>query len=199
MTQPVLQFLRAARGILGRHLPLFVLGASVAANLILANRLLQANQPASTNLPVGTVVEPFSAVSPRGDTVVVDYQSGVPTVLYYFSPSCGWCERNWANVETLAEQTKSRYRFIAVSSADVSAEFIRDRHVAFEVVSNVPQDVIARYGFHGTPQTLVISQDRRVLRAWTGAYTSLQATEVEAYFGMRLPGLAKPAGPRPRP
>jgi len=184
-------FSRLAVAILGRHLPLIALGASVGANLVLSNRLLHATKAAPSTLAIGAVVTPFPAVSIRGDGVLVDYESDLPTVLYYFSPSCGWCERNWANVQALANETKGRYRFLAVSSSAVSADFVRERHLTFEVASQVPRDVIARYGFRGTPQTLVVSKDRRVVHAWTGAYTSSQAAEIEAYFNLRLPGLAK--------
>lgn len=176
-----------------RHLPLVVLAFSIAANLLLASRLLKAQQPPEPRLKVGTLVDPFAGKSIGGGDLFVDYRVATPTILYHFSPSCGWCERNWSNVRTLIQQTHGRFRFVGVSTTPVTSEFLHDRQLDFEVVTNVSADVAQRYGLGGTPETIVVSENQRILQNWTGAYSGLQAKEVEAYFGLRLPGL----GPAP--
>ena len=57
----------------------------------------------------------------------------LPTVLYYFSPTCGWCERNWDNVRALSAAAPGRYRFIGLSSTPKIEQFMRDRQLDFEV------------------------------------------------------------------
>jgi hypothetical protein len=44
-------------------------------------------------------------------------------------------------------------------------------------------------GLESTPQTIIISPDGRVMKNWVGAYGESLRPEVEAYFGIKLPGL----------
>ena len=179
-----------------RHVPLIVLALSISVNVLLASRLLRAQQPAAPKLSVGTMVHPFVGKSVAGDDVRIDYEDAMPTVLYYFSPTCPWCERNWANVRTLTKQTHGRFRFVGISMTTVTPEFLRDRQLDFEVASKVSPEVARQYGLGATPQTILVSAEGRVVGNWTGAYTGSQAHEVESYFGLRLPGLlSAPAHP----
>jgi peroxiredoxin len=181
-----------------RHFPLLVLGLSITVNVLLASRLLRAQQPTAPKLNVGAMAQPFVGQSVDGNVVRVDYQSAMPTILYYFSPSCGWCERNWANVRALTQQTRGRFRFVGISTTAVSAEFLRERHLDFEVAANLSPAVASSYGLGGTPQTILVSADAQVLQNWVGAYVGTQARDVESYFGLRLPGLvSRPVAPRP--
>jgi hypothetical protein len=164
--------LRIARNII-RHLPLVVLALSLSVNLLIAKKLLRAQESTASGLPAGTTARAFDAFSPTGDRVHITFPADVPTVLYHFSPTCSWCERNWSNISELATKTKGRYRVVGVSTTPVSSTF--------------------RLG--GTPQTILVSADGRVLEDWPGAYVGVQAQELEAYFGLRLPGLRKRAVP----
>ena len=74
---------------------------------------------------------------------MVDYQVATPTILYHFSPSCSWCERNWENVRTLIRETRGRYRFVGISTTPVSAAFMHEHQLDFEVADSVIQ-VISR-------------------------------------------------------
>jgi hypothetical protein len=65
----------------------------------------------------------------------------------------------------------------------------------FEIVTDVPPDVLGDYRFRGTPHTLVVDARGRAVESWIGAYRGRTATGVEAFFGARLPGLAARTAP----
>jgi peroxiredoxin len=199
MTRRVPRRVRQATAHVGRHLPLVVLALSVTVNVLLAHRLLGAAAPAARGLEVGSVVEPFAGVAVGGIPITIEYPNTLPTVLYYFSPACSWCERNWANIRALVAETKGRYRFLGVSPVAVTPDFMRQHQLDFETATGISPEVAKQYAFGGTPQTMVISADRRVLHIWSGAYTGLQRQEVEGYFGIQLPGLGPASPPTHRP
>jgi peroxiredoxin len=180
---------RAIQQVAARHLPLVVLMLSIGVNVLLASRLLQAQRPPARGPAVGATVRPFQVTSPTGDAILVKYAAPMSTIVYHFSPACGWCERNWDNVRTLIQQTKGRYRFVGVSLTAVSPQFMREHHLDFEVAANVSPDMARQYGLAGTPQTIVVSSEQRVVKTWWGAYVGLQARDIGTYFSVKLPGL----------
>jgi hypothetical protein len=189
--RPYGQTILRITGNVTRHLPLVVLALSLSVNLLIAKKLLRAQETTASGLPAGTTATSFDALSPTGDHLRITFPTDVPTVLYHFSPTCGWCERNWANISELATRTEGRYRVVGVSTVAVSPTFVRDRAIQFEVASMVSEDVARAYRLGGTPQTILVSADGRVLQDWKGAYVGIQAQELEGYFGLRLPGLRK--------
>jgi len=189
------QMILRITGNITRHLPLVVLALSLSVNLLIAKKLLRAQESTASGLPAGTTARAFDAFSPTGDRVHITFPADVPTVLYHFSPTCSWCERNWSNISELATKTKGRYRVVGVSTTPVSSTFVRDRAIQFEIASMVSEDVARAYRLGGTPQTILVSAEGRVLEDWPGAYVGVQAQELEAYFGLRLPGLRKRAVP----
>jgi len=171
---------------------LVLLVLSAAINLALATKVRSANGRPPARLTAGTPATPFSGVSLDGHTLNVDFKHGRPTVLYYFSPACGWCERNWANVKSLMERRAADYRFIGVSTSADDAALAVARGLNLEVVTGLSGTAMENYHFSGTPQTVVISSVGRVLKSWDGAFAGRIAREVEAFFDMKLPGLSSP-------
>jgi peroxiredoxin len=111
-------------------------------------------------------------------------------VLYIFTPSCGWCKRNLANITTLAGLAGSRYRFIGVSlTSDGLANFATSHDLRFSVYSVRSRAVANRLGLGATPQTVAVSRAGKVLVSWVGAYGGSVLSAVEAYFRVPLPGL----------
>jgi hypothetical protein len=53
----------------------------------------------------------------------------------------------------------------------------------------LPFSVTSAYKSSGTPETIIISPEGRVVRAWPGAYTGQFQHEVENFFNVSLPGL----------
>lgn len=175
---------------LNRNLPIVVIVISVTVNLLLATKLMRAQQPVATGVAIGSAIESFEGESPEGHRVMVDFRQ--PTILYYFSPSCSWCERNWSNVRDFVTQTRGRYRFVGISTAAVPEDFLRARQLQIEVAAKLSPETARRYKLNGTPQTIIVSSSGHVLQTWTGAYQGSQAREIEMYFGLSLPGLTSP-------
>lgn len=116
--------------------------------------------------------------------------TGKPTVLYVLSPACKWCERNMQNIRVLASLRGESFRFIALSLDEKNLdEYVAGNHFTFPVYKRPTPDTIRELGLESTPQTIIVSPDGRVAKNWVGAYGERLRPEVEAYFGVELPGL----------
>ena len=88
----------------------FMLVCSVGLNVLLARKVnqLRSAQNASAAdrlLKIGTNVPPITAMRLGGQVETISYASSDrPTVLYVFTPQCGWCTRNLDNLKALLEQ-----------------------------------------------------------------------------------------------
>lgn len=158
-----------------------------------ATRLRSGNTPAS----IGRRVPPLTAKALAGHDVTLDFSSRPrPTVLYVFSPSCGWCNRNANNLRALVEQRGNDYEFVGVSLNDKGTEdvqrYVAETGISFPVYARPSADTVRSYALSGTPQTIVVSRDGTVLKNWPGAYIQPIQKEVEDYFGLRLPGVEMP-------
>ena len=102
-------------------LTISLLVCSVSINLFLArktNSLRSAllHVKAEDSLQVGTALPPIAAKGLDGRPATISYRSDeLPTILYVFKPSCGWCTKNLQNIKALAERTKGKYRVIGLS------------------------------------------------------------------------------------
>src|ERR1700722_8139537 len=94
---------------------LLLLGVSLCVNLYQA---LRAQRPLVTAvLARGMKVPRLYAQTVDGTKVEVDLTDDQKdTLLYIFSPSCVWCERNANNIEALAGARKIDYRVIGLST-----------------------------------------------------------------------------------
>jgi peroxiredoxin len=170
---------------------------SVALNVLLAYRLRSVNAAqeariAEYQLKIGTTVPPISAKGLDGQREVISYQgANQPTVLYVFTPPCSWCARNIDNFKTLLDKRGSQYRFIGLSlSEEGLTEYVRKNDlVKLPVYSSLSTETGEAYKLSGTPQTIVVSPEGRVLQSWMGAYIGDQKSQVEAYFHVTLPGI----------
>lgn len=142
-------------------------------------------------VPTGTVVPSFSAKDARtSETRYVTYGGSRPKVFYVFSPSCGWCQLNSGSVNSLAKQLGGSFEVIGLAMSDRKLpEFLEAEHITFPVYVGVAADVKATYRLQVTPETIVVSPEGKVLRAWRGAYGDVLAPIVERFFSVRLPPL----------
>jgi hypothetical protein len=149
--------------------------------------------------PLGSVVPALEGTDLVGTVATVSYGDDArPTVIYVFSPECRWCARNLPNLRALIHDKAKSYRFVGLS-LDSNATAVRDYLHAtgldLTVLLNPAPSVVAALGLGVTPHTLVVSPDGRLVRSWMGAFTGTNATDVESYFGLKLPGLTRPAAP----
>jgi hypothetical protein len=172
------------------------LAVSVTLNVLLAHRVRSLTYARSASmsayqLKVGTAVPPIAVKRLGGQQEVISYQGvNQSTVLYVFTPPCSWCARNMDNFKTLLGKESGEYRFIALSlSEDTLAEYVAKNDLKLPVYSGLSMDTKAAYKLSGTPQTIVVSSDGRVLQNWMGAYVGHQKSQVEAFFHVTLPGI----------
>lgn len=177
----------------GQHAWVVLLASSLILNVVLSERVRAYHrvQAATGTVREGTALPALDVVATStGRHLRLEYGAdALPTVLYYFSPVCGWCERNWRNVAAVERQTQGRFRFLAVSTTP-DVQRIRAAHaIGFEIYSGLSEEARRAHGFIGTPHTIVLSPEGQVLKAWAGAYNERVGREIAAYLQVSLPGL----------
>jgi hypothetical protein len=172
------------------------LAMSVTLNVLLAHRVRSLTYARSATmaeyqLKVGTAVPPLAVKRLGGQQEVVSYHEvNQSTVLYVFTPPCSWCARNMDNFKMLLRKESGEYRFIGLSlSEDTLAEYVATNDLKLPVYSGLSIDTKAAYKLSGTPQTIVVSPEGRVLQNWMGAYVGDQKSQIEAFFHVTLPGV----------
>ena len=177
-------------------LTIALLTCSVILNLSLATKtkslrsaLLQVK--AEGSLPVGTALPSIEAKGLDEQPAVIRYgQDELPTILYVFKPSCSWCTKNIQNIRALAESTRGRYRVIGLSlSSDNLQEYVTKSDFTFPVYSDLSPGAAIAYRMGATPQTIVISNEGKLLKEWKGAYMGNTKQQIETQFGLELPGI----------
>ncbi|HYX28490.1 MAG TPA: TlpA disulfide reductase family protein [Pyrinomonadaceae bacterium] len=141
----------------------------------------------------GSVLPPLQATLLGGGQTSLSYaDSKLPTVIYVFSTSCGWCERNLDNINFLASNLKNNYRFVGLDiDRDVGqlATYATETKLAFPIYHSPTPATWSQYKLGGTPMTIVVSSDGKVLEDWSGAYAEATRLQVESFFGTKLPGI----------
>jgi hypothetical protein len=65
------------------------------------------------SIQVGTHVPPLTAQDLTGQSTAIRFSdTDRPTLLYVFTPSCGWCKKNEDNIKSLATQTGDRCEWL---------------------------------------------------------------------------------------
>ena len=169
---------------------------SLTANAIVGSRALygrfsQGQRPPS--IPVGAVAPALSVVDSQGSPSQLTFKGEQPTILYVFSPSCVWCARNLPGIKQIASSVSNRYRVVGVSLVETGFnQFVAGKTLPFPLYAlEGPQGAALRtLGFQGSPFTVAIGQDGRVIAGWVGAYGQHTKASVESFFGIVLPPLA---------
>ena len=173
---------------------------SVGVNVLQARRIkTMVDAKAAVASSVGHQVVPLQGFSAEGVPVLKPVAKDVPTVLYYFSPTCVWCDRNWDNIRALDGGAKGRYRVVLVTRARGVRQYLAERGLNLDVVEGISESVVEAYRFNGTPQTVVASIEGIVTHDWRGAFTPRIERKIEELFGVLLPGVVLPVSPAPAP
>jgi hypothetical protein len=172
-----------------------LLALSAITNFLLVSKVKQLQATISSlkserSITVGMRLPPLTAEDMSGQSITIHYaETERPTLLYVFTPACGWCKKNEDNISSLASQTGDRLRIIGVAlSQDGLVAYVADRFPSVNVIKPDPQTIIA-YRLSGTPETILVSSHGVVLRVWKGAYADSTQRELEEYFQIKLPGL----------
>jgi len=180
-----------------------ILAVSVVQNLVLGFAVLRfsvsggAAPPVAAPIPqgpqVGALVPSLDVQRLGGAREEVRFgEDKRPTLLYIFAPKCSWCAKNADNLRAVLTAAKSSHRVVALSLDPQVGDYARTHGLDVPVYVNPSEKMFRSYGLGPTPVTLVVGADGKVTRSWVGAYSGDTKTEVEAYFGLQLPGLIAP-------
>lgn len=172
-----------------------LLTGSVALNVALASRLRDATTrrtTASQGLSVGQVVPPLvgevrvgSAVRPQR----YETRGAQGTLLYFSAATCRWSRSNLPTFIELARKARG-YRVVAVDlTADLhDAPSHLDEVPAAFVLRNITSETREAVRILGTPETVLLGPDGKVIRTWIGAYVDEQTKkEIASYITREQP------------
>lgn len=154
-----------------------------------AIRMLKQEIAAVEPLQNGKLFPPIQAQDVTGKTATLNLLGdSKSTILYVFSPQCSWCARNLENLKALATVNGEKYKLIGLSTSSAGLnDYVVEHGLGFPVYAMLPSD---RTGLRtGTPRTLVISADGKIIENWFGAYGGELQKKVEDYFQVTLPGV----------
>jgi hypothetical protein len=166
---------------------LLLLVISVGVNAFQATRI---NALIAGESSVGRMAPVVKGVDPSGQAVSLTPVGSVPTVFYYFSAGCGWCEQNWPNIRVLSQRAGTSYRLVALSSGHIEAAYLIRRHLDLVAVGRVDEQTRSAFGFRGAPHTVVASSEGIITHDWPGAFVPRLQRRVEELFQLTLPGLS---------
>ena len=174
---------------------LLLLGLSVSINIWQAVRPTAVASAAAEPRPgiaVGAGAPAVKGQTLDGRPVSVTATAGGSLTLYVYSPDCSWCARNAPNISALATGRKSGTRLLGVCLGTTTT--CQAPAAGFDDTIIPAPETYAGYKLGVTPQTIVVVNDR-VDKIWSGAYSPLISSEIESYFGAKLPGLAPSPAP----
>jgi hypothetical protein len=176
---------------------LVLLVVSVGLNTLQARRIRDlVDRKAESPSRIGQKAPHLTGLTLDGRPRVLRFDEGQPTVLYFFSPTCRWCEENWSNVRALSAEQSGRFRFVAVAAETALIDFARSRNLDFEIVGGVSSTTLKALGFGATPHTLVVSSLGLISQEWVGAFQGRKQRSIESFFEVKLPGLSRSQDPR---
>ena len=172
------------------HIALVVLLIAIATNLTLALTLKERldGLSARSSDPVGEVVREIRGVDASGTQRAITLTGDRPTLVYFSRRGCKWCERNQRNVDALGLQASARYRILELSPLGEAPAGVKS--FGIERFS-VTDDVMQRFGAHGTPYTFVLSAEGRIINAWAGAFGPRLLPTINKALDVELPGIVR--------
>lgn len=171
-----------------------ILAGSLGANVYLARRVIGAHEAREPEtVAVGTRLPPTGFRWLGHDTRrTIDYAAHTAgTIVYVFSPQCGWCWRNEPNLVALrACALRHRYGFEVVALiSDGMSNYFAPESPPYDVLVDDSQQFRRATQIGGTPTTILVSADGLARAVWLGAYMGDTLKEISARFSCSLPGV----------
>ena len=171
------------------NLPILGLGLLLAgSNLWLARQNGQLRAEAQyyrefRSPRIGLKPPPLRGHNPDGQDVVISYQSGDPTLLLVFSPTCPHCKRNWPVWSRLTQVAKNcRVVYVNVGG-DSSASRLEHNLGAAKLVEGLDPQSVLDYSLFQTPLTIYVSAKGQVEQVWSGEIAPADAAMAEKIVG----------------
>jgi Thioredoxin-like len=163
-----------------------LLALSGCVNMLLASKVSTLRAENSSleegkSLGVGAVVDQIQVSDFNNTAINITFSNqSLPTVLYLFSPQCIWCARNLNNIKALEVDLRNKYRFVGVSLSNKGVEeYVQKNDITFPVYRGIDPHARTLLGLGGTPQTVVISTNGRIISNIRGAYSKTRKVEIE--------------------
>lgn len=175
---------------------LALLALSLAANVWLGLKVRQARPagPPDVKLHAGDMLPPLQVLDAEGRPATLTAADDTrPTVLYLYSHSCGWCQRNQPAVAALARQAGERFRLVGLCMGPPESCARGEGDPPFPLYAGLKPKQIVDLGLGSVPQTIVVSPGGRIAQIFRGAWVQSQRDDVQSYFKVELPVLE----PRP--
>ena len=132
----------------------------------------------------------FEGTTLKGLKTQIDYgKDDKETLLYVFSPTCHWCQKNQENIRAIV-RTRPDLHIFGVMSGSVDRGAASAEAEPFPEIVTPTLSTARAYGFGGTPATILISPSGKVLKSWSGAYVGTMALDISRTLGITLPGLS---------
>lgn len=181
-------------GVLSIALALLVF--SVVLNVVAARRISTLQRAidrtdSQHSLEVGVTVPEIVGLDSKGSPVFLHYGDvSVPTVLYVFTPQCGWCRKNLTNFRALIDQSNGRYRVVGIALTRQDLDlYLQEQKFQVPIYADIRSDVRDIYHLGGTPDTIVVSPAGKVLKVWHGAYQADTKRDIERFLQVHLPDI----------
>ena len=118
------------------------------------------------------IVPSFTARDINGNNVSVRYSSGEPhTVIFWFGPSCDYCEGNVAFWKRISGEYRSgKIRFLGMFAGNPveAKEYVGRHSIEFPVICADDRHIVDSYHGHVLPQTVVINPNGTIRDVWPG-------------------------------
>lgn len=137
--------------------------------------------------------------APKGETATWNSLRGKAVVLEFWATWCGGCVANIPHLNALAQKFKGQpIQFVSITdeSEDVVARFLKEIPIDGWVALDSEDATFKAYGILGRPTTALIDSTG-VLRAITGAVTSVNEDVLNSLIAGKAIGLHSPGAPPP--
>jgi hypothetical protein len=137
-------------------------------------------------------VPTVEAFTSDGTRLSLDFRSNTGTVIYYLSPTCGWCERNYANIVALGKAASARYRFVGVvRDRDRTAivKHLAESPLPFQVFVVEDPRWFETTTLVATPATVFVDPEGTIRQLARRVHITARKAEIERFFAVTLPGI----------
>lgn len=132
--------------------------------------------------PIGVQLPPLHGkdINGHGTAVSYDKTAGRETLLFVFSPLCGYCKKTWPAWTELAAGCWDK-RIVYVNTAGaVTADYLRDFSVGSALlVAQLDAQSRLDYRLNETPITVLVAPDGRAVRVWGGLIDESRLAELK--------------------
>ena len=180
-----------------RLLPVVLTGAGVLAIVAIATltievvRLRQAHEaPVADSLAAGESAPAVDlVVVPTGEIVPLLEEFEGPTLVYFFTTTCAFCEASIPEIENLRFRLGNRVRTIGVALDDLARarNYVETKTITWRVLAAPAPIVAAALRVPHVSTLALVGADAQVLQTWTGQVTTDTVAEVVRATNIPMP------------